>query len=96
MSKAVDHWAYWNGVRLDFSRPGKTNNAHIESFHNALRRECLTQHYFLNLVDAERALQHYRDDYNNGRPHSSLGNQSPAHFRAPGDFTPALNQLHNV
>ncbi len=96
-SRAVDHWAYWNGVRLDFSRPGKpTDNAHIESFHNAVRRECLTQHYFLNLADADRALQLYRDDYNNERPHSSLGNQSPAHFRAHGDFTPVLNQLHNV
>jgi len=40
-SKALDHWAYWNHVRLDFSRPGKpTDNAHIESFHNSVRREC--------------------------------------------------------
>lgn len=32
-SKALDHWAYWNRVRLDFSRPGKpTDNAHIEAF----------------------------------------------------------------
>ena len=38
--RAVDHWAYWNDVRLDFSRPGKpTDNAHIESFHNSVRRE---------------------------------------------------------
>jgi transposase InsO family protein len=22
-SKALDHWAYWNQVKLDFSRPGK-------------------------------------------------------------------------
>lgn len=96
-SKALDHWAYWNHVRLDFSRPGKpTDNAHIESFHNSVRRECLTQHYFINFEDAERALDTYRDEYNNFRPHSSLANQSPAQFRALGDFTPALNQLQNV
>jgi putative transposase len=84
-SKALDHWAYWNHVRLDFSRPGKpTDNAHIESFHNSVRRECLTQHYFIDLEDAERALDTYRDEYNNFRPHSSLANQSPAQFRALG------------
>lgn len=96
-SRAVDHWAYWNDVRLDFSRPGKpTDNAHIESFHNSVRRECLTQCYFIDLADAAHALATYRDDYNNVRPHSSLANQSPAHFRARGDVTPALNQLQNV
>lgn len=48
-SKALDHWAYWNHVRIDFSSPGKpTDNAHIESFRNSIRRECLTQHYFID------------------------------------------------
>ncbi|GAC1414978.1 MAG: hypothetical protein NVSMB64_25260 [Candidatus Velthaea sp.] len=33
ISKALDQWAYWNTVQLDFSRPGKpTDNAFIESF----------------------------------------------------------------
>ena len=44
-SRALDHWAYWNKVKLDFSRPGKpTDNAHVEAFHGTLRRECLSQH----------------------------------------------------
>ena len=42
-SVALNHWCYWNQVRLDFSRPGKpTDNAAIESFHtrfhNSFRR----------------------------------------------------------
>lgn len=83
VSLALDHWAYWHQVQLDFSRPGKpTDNAAIESFHSALRRECLTQHYFLDLTEARRALDTYREEYNNFRPHSSLANQPPAHFRA--------------
>jgi putative transposase len=82
-SKALDHWAYWNKVRLDFSRPGKpTDNAGIESFHNAFRRECLTQHYFLSIIEAKARLDTDRAEYNNFRPHSSLANQPPAHFRA--------------
>ena len=38
ISKALDLWAYANGVTLDFSRPGKpTDNAFIESFNGRLR-----------------------------------------------------------
>jgi len=87
-SKALDHWAYWNGVELDFSRPGKpTDNAHVEAFHGTLRRECLSQHWFLDLRDAKRTLAAWRLDYNNHRPHSALGQMPPAQFRGGGDFT---------
>src|SRR5499426_3568847 len=82
-SRAFDHWAYTNHVQLDFSRPGKpTDNATIESFNASVRRECLSEHYFLTLTDAQSVLRRYRDEYNNHRPHSSLGQQSPAQFRA--------------
>ena len=38
-SKALDHWAYWNRVELDFTRPGKpVEHAHVEAFHGPLRR----------------------------------------------------------
>jgi putative transposase len=54
ISKAVDMWAYWNGVKLDFIRPGKpTDNALIESFNGRFRQECLNDHWFLLLEDAE-------------------------------------------
>lgn len=56
-SRSLDHWAYWNKVRLDFSRPGKpTDNSFIESFNSSLRRECLSQHYFIDREDAQRTL----------------------------------------
>jgi putative transposase len=36
----LNDWAYWNDVRLDFSRPGKAkDNAHVESFHITVRPE---------------------------------------------------------
>jgi putative transposase len=91
-SVALDHWAYWNHVQLDFSRPGKpTDNAAIESFHNSFRRECLTQHYFMNLTEADDLIERYRWDYNNDRPHSSLGNVPPAHFRAAVAITASVS-----
>ena len=41
-SKALDQWAYLNGVQLDFSRPGKpTDNAFIEAFNARVRQACL-------------------------------------------------------
>ena len=39
-SKAMDLWAYTNGVHLDFIRPGRpTENGYIESFNGKLRDE---------------------------------------------------------
>jgi putative transposase len=45
-SQAMDLWAYQNGVKIDFSRPGKpTDNARfVESFNGTLRAECLDAH----------------------------------------------------
>ena len=53
LSRSLDLWAYFNGVKLDFSRPGKpTDNAFLESFNGRLRVECLNQHWFLSLDEA--------------------------------------------
>jgi putative transposase len=93
-SRDLDHWAYWNGVRLDFSRPGKpTDNPFIEAFNGSLRRECLSQHWFLDLEDASRTLQRWRDEYNNVRPHSSLDDNVPAHVGGGGHFIPGPNRF---
>ena len=70
-------------MQLDFSRPGKpTDNATIESFNASVRRECLSQHYFSTLAEAQVVLTAYRTDFNNHRPHSSLGQKTPAEFFA--------------
>ena len=95
-SRALDHWAYWNRVQLDFSRPGKpTDNAHVEAFNASLRRECLSQHWFTDLADAERTLRAWREEYNNERPHSSLANEPPAHSGRGGYFTPSRERVQN-
>lgn len=81
ISKDVDLWAYWNQVQLDFSRPGKpTDNAFVESFNARFRQECLNQHWFLSLEDAREKVEEWRREYNEDRPHSSLGNISPEEY----------------
>lgn len=93
-SRALDHWAYWNGVALDFSRPGKpVDNAFVESFNGTVRRECLSQHWFMGLEDAQTTLDAWREDYNNHRPHRSLANQSPAKYRGGGYCLPDRHRL---
>jgi putative transposase len=93
-SRDLDHWAYWNRVRLDFSRPGKpTDNPFIEAFNGSLRRECLSQHWFVDLADASRTLQRWREEYNNIRPHSSLNDRTPASFSRGGHFIPGPNRF---
>jgi putative transposase len=83
ISKDLDKWAYLNGVTLDFSRPGKpVDNCHIESFNGSLRDECLNTHWFMSLEDAKDKIEAWRIEYNNFRPHSSLGNLTPAGFAA--------------
>lgn len=81
ISKALDLWCYQNGVSLDFSRPGKpTDKAHVESFNGKFRDECLNQSYFLSVPDARAIIEAWRIDYNQNRPHSSLGGLTPDEF----------------
>ena len=78
ISKDLDLWAWTHGVVLDFSRPGKpTDNAFAESFNGRVRAECLNATWFLSLADARLKCEAWRTDYNEVRPHSSLGNQTP-------------------
>jgi putative transposase len=67
------------GVELDFSRPGKpTDNAFTESFNGKFRAECLLAHWFLNLADTRRKCERWRRVYNDVRPHSAVGYETPS------------------
>jgi putative transposase len=77
-SQILDLWAYHSGVRIDFSRPGKpTDNAYVESFNGTFRAECLDTHLFATLTEAKQAIQEWRREYNESRPHRALGERTP-------------------
>ncbi|OEU68681.1 MAG: transposase [Desulfovibrio sp. S3730MH75] len=89
ISKVLDKWAYENEVILDFSRPGKpTDNPFIESFNGSFRDECLNTHWFLSIADARIKIEAWRKEYNEFRPHSSLGDQTPNDFILAQRVTP--------
>jgi len=80
-SKIFDQWAYEHGVTPLLIQPGKpTQNAYIESFNGKFRDECLNEHWFRNLHHAKKLIAAWRRDYNEQRPHSSIGYLTPAEF----------------
>jgi len=80
-SQAMDLWAYQNGMKIDFSRPGKpTDNAFVESFNGTFRAECLNAHWFGTLAEAKRLIEAWRQEYTESRPHRSLSDGTPTEF----------------
>ncbi len=79
--RVLDEWAYRRGVKLNFIRPGKPiENAYAESFNGRLRDECLNENWFTSLHHARRIIEEWRIDYNEGRPHTSLGGLTPKEY----------------
>jgi putative transposase len=87
-------WCYANRITLDFSRPGKpTDNAYVESFNASARLECLGQHWFMDLDDAVQKIEDWRREYNEVRPHGSIGDRPPiALIQKPSQPAKALTR----
>ena len=80
-SMAILKWVQDNGIDWHYIQPGKpTQNAFIESFNGKLRDECLNETLFSSLADAREELEKWQEDYNQQRPHSSIGNLTPFEF----------------
>ena len=81
VGKVLDEWAYRNGVKLNFIRPGKPiENAFAESFNGRFRDECLNTNWFMSLKHARDVIEEWRRDYNDVRPHSSLKDMTPMEY----------------
>jgi len=82
-SKAMFLWSERTGVKLVFIQPGKPmQNGFIESFNGKFRDECLNEHWFTSLKEASTIIEKWRRHYNEERPHSALGYQTPKEFAA--------------
>ncbi len=53
-------------------------NGYIESFNGKLRDELLNREVFTTLTEARALIEQWRKEYNQVRPHSSLGYRPPA------------------
>ncbi len=82
-SKAMDIWSYKRDVELHFIDPGKPNqNAFAESFNGRFRDECLNEHWFVSLADAEHKIETWRIDYNENRGRRGAKWKTPAEVAA--------------
>jgi len=80
-SKAMFLWSQRIGVKLVFIQPGKPmQNGFIESFNGKFRDECLNENWFTSLEEARKIIGAWRVHYNEERPHSALGYQTPKEF----------------
>lgn len=79
--RAFIAWAQAHDVRHILIQPGRPmQNGYIESFNGKFRDECLNEHWFQTLMQARSEIATWRQDYNEVRPHSSLGRIPPAEF----------------
>ncbi len=68
-------------LKIERGLPGKPiENAYIESFNAHFRDECLNDNWFTTLADARQTIEEWRQDYNQRRPHNSLGYRTPEEF----------------
>jgi putative transposase len=71
------------GVAWHFIAPGKPmQNGICEAFNARMRDELLNETLFFSLGHARAAMARWVADYNQGRPHSSLGYATPAAYAA--------------
>jgi putative transposase len=80
---AIRDWLQERQVKAIYIKPGSPwENGHIESFHDKLRDELLNREVFGRLLEARVVIEQWRCEYNQNRPHSSLGYQTPEEFAA--------------
>lgn len=80
-SAVFEAWARKHKIKICFIQPGKpTQNSLIERFNGSYRKEVLNTHLFLELNQVRDQTQKWLFEYNNIRPHKSLGYKSPIGF----------------
>ena len=74
-------WGMERKIEVVHIEPGRpVQNAFVESFHGKLRDECLNASWFANMFEARGKIGAWKEEYNEERPHSSLGYLTPRVF----------------
>jgi putative transposase len=81
VSVQLADWAERHGVRLEFIQPGKPmQNSYVERFNRTFREEVLNFYVFNSLNEVRDITERWLKEYNEQRPHESLGNLTPQEF----------------
>lgn len=81
ISVKLADWAEEHGVELDFIQPGKpTQNSFVERFNRTFRTEILDMYLFRDLDEVREITNNWIPEYNEERPHTSLGKLTPREY----------------
>ena len=90
IAKIVQRWLAEQQIKTIYIEPGSPwQNGFVESFHGRFRDECLNREQLWTLTEARVVVGDFRQQYNQVRPHSRLGYESPAVFAARSCPSPA-------
>ena len=91
VAHALQSWMEKQAIRTRYIELGSPwENGHVESFHGKFRGNCLSREVFGNLLEARVLIEEWRQQYNEKRPHSSLG------YKTPGEFARQFNSKLRV
>lgn len=83
---AVQRMLNENGIKTQYIEPAKPwQNGYNESFNGILRDDCLNKWQFRTIREARLILDDWVDEYNDYRPHGSLGGITPNMYRDQWD-----------
>ena len=81
ISLALAQWTEEHNIHLEFIEPGKpTQNSYVERFNGTYRREILDFYIFQTLSEVQEITERWVKEYNEERPHESLGNLTPREY----------------
>jgi putative transposase len=69
-------------IRLPLPQGSLWQNGHHESFDDVFRDGCLDRWLFVSVEDARRIINHWREEYNQERPHGALDGLTRSVFAA--------------
>ena len=79
ISDRLDSWCKDKKIQLIFIQPGRPmQNGYVERLNGSIRRDLLNAYIFKTLNEVREMATNWKDDYNNHRPHDSLGDRSPS------------------
>jgi len=81
ISVTLADWAEKHDIQLEFIKPGKpTQNSYVERFNRTYRTEVLNMYAFKRLSEVREITDNWIREYNEERPHDSLGDLTPREY----------------
>ena len=86
ISSTLADWAEQHEIELEFIKPGKpTQNSYVERFNKTYRTEILDMYAFKTLNEVRERTEDWMREYNEERPHDSLGDLTPWEYLAKAE-----------